>query len=588
MVKMNNRKKIKIQNISRLLTIVGIVLIINIISSNYFKRFDLTAEKRYTLTDYTKKTLQNVEGQIFITVYLDGEDLPLQFKKFRSSVKEILDVFGVYSNENFNYEFVNPTDAEKSKKEKELLFQELYYLGIVPVESNEQKEGQATQTLIFPSIAITYTYFDEQKDSLVTKKIGLNLLNNDPNYMQTSPENINNSIQNLEYALINEIVKISKKNKPKIAFIEGQGELSELAVVEMQDKLREYYDVMRGEINGQYGILDNFEAIVIAKPTTEFSKKDKFIIDQYVMNGGKILWLIDGVNVSMDSIYYYQRAFAMPANTQTLKIDDLLFTYGVRINTDILQDAFSSTIMLKGVSATGQTRNHRYPWLYFPLIVSTNNHVITKYIDAIKTEFVSSIDTVGKNTDIKKTVLLRTSNMTRQMQVNMPWQIDFSEIKEKPDQKLFNKTNLPIAILLEGEFPSLFKGRVIDDLIPNKNLFKTKSNPTKMIVVSDGDIIKNVIKSDNQTMPLSFDKYSLNNFYGNEEFLLNSLNYLCDDAGLMELRTREFKLRLLDKSIVENEKSFWQMFNLLTPIVFIILIGLIMYFIRIKKYKKVK
>lgn len=585
---LERRKTAKRKNIIRLVAVLLIIIVINLISSFTFTRADLTAEKRYTLTDYTKKSLKNLDGQIFITVYLDGDDLPLQFKKFRNSVKELLSVFKVYSSQNLNYEFVNPTDESKSKNDRDLLYKELHNLGIVPIESSETNEGQATQTLIFPSAVITYTFYDTKRDSLVTRRVGLNLLNNDPNFEQTSPENINNSVQGLEYAFVNEIVKLNKKTKPRIAFIEGHGELSQPYTIEMRKLLNEYYHVQGGEILGEYGVLDNFKAIIIAKPTSEFSKADKFVIDQYIMNGGKVLWLVDGVNVSMDSIYYYERSFAMPALTQSLKIDDQLFTYGVRINTDILQDAYSSSILLKGTSSTGEVRDHRYQWLYFPLLVTQNNHVINKYLDVIKTEFVSSIDTVGKNPEIKKTVLLTTSNMTRKIVVNMPLEVNFKEINDVPDQKLFTAKNLPVAFLLEGKFPSLFKGRMINNLIPNKSLFKDKSVDTKMIVVADGDIIKNVVKSDGETLPVSFDKYSLYNYYGNQQFIMNALNYLCDDEGLMSLRSREFKLRLLDQTIVEKQKSLWQIFNLFVPIAVIVLIGLVLYFVRKRKYTKIK
>ncbi len=579
-------KKLKYKQFKNLGLILLFIIALNLFSAFFFKRIDLTAEKRYTLTDYTKEQLKNVNGQIFITVFLDGKDLPLLFKKFKNSTKEILDVFKIYARQNLNYEFIDLTSDKFSDKEKELRFEELYYMGIVPVEDTELKQGQETKTLIFPAAVITYSYYDIQADSMVSRSVGLNLLNNDPNFEQSSPENINNSVQNLEYAFINEIVKISKNKKPQIAFVEGHGELSEIYVAEIQNILSEYYKIMRGKINGIYGILDEFEAIVIAKPTKEFSKEDKFVIDQYIMNGGKVLWLVDGVDISMDSVYSYERAFAMPALPQVLKIDDLLFTYGIRINTDLLQDAYSSTIMLKGTSITGEVRNHWYQWYYFPLLVTLNNHVINRYIDLVRTEFISSIDTVGNNSDVKRTVLLTTTNLTRKIGINIPWQVDFKEINEAPQQNLFNQADLPVAYLLEGEFPSAFKGRIIDNYLQNKSLFKEKSEPTKMIVVSDGDIIKNVVKSDNQTMPMSFDKYSLYNYYGNQQFLLNAINYLCDDEGLMMLRSREFKLRLLDKSVVENQKTLWQFLNLLLPIIVIILIGFVMFFIRKNKYSK--
>jgi len=578
--------KIKYKSFVKLTLILSIIIILNIFSSFVFKRIDLTAEKRYTLTDYSKKTLKELDGQIFVKIYLDGDYLPLHFKKFRNSIKEILDIFGVYSKQNLNYEFINPVNPDYTQEQQDNLMKELYYLGITPVQDLQLETGQATNSQIFPAVVISYTFYDNETDSLFTRSVGVNLLNNDPNFEQSSPENINNSIQTLEYKLINEIKKITQRIYPKVVFLEGHGELPEPFVVQMERILSEYYDVMRGQIGGIYGALDKFDLVIIAKPTKPFSEEDKFVLDQYIMKGGKVLWLLDGVDVSMDSIFNFERAFAMPALPQVIKIDDQLFTYGVRINTDILQDLFCSSIMLKGVSVTGEERNHWYNWLYFPLIATKNNHVINKYVDLLKTEFVSSIDTVGKNPKIKKTILLSTSNQTFKIGVNMPLQIDFNEINNQPQQNLFKQKDIPIAMLLEGEFPSLFKGRIVGKYMPNANLFLEKSESTKMIVISDGDLIKNVVKSNGEVMPMEFDKYSLYNFEGSKQFLLNCVNYLCDDEGLMSIRAREFKLRLLDKKVTENQKLLWQTINVLLPILVIILIGLTIHFIRIKKYSK--
>ncbi len=579
---MNLKKNYKI---TFTITII-VLIIINVLSSQFFTRIDLTAEKRYTLTDYSKTTLKNINGQLFITIYLDGKDLPLQFKKFRNAIKEELEIFKVYAGKNLDYEFINPTDEKKSEDERKTIYNDLYKLGIVPVENTELKEGQATKTLIFPAAVITYTYYDEQRDSLVSRRIGINLLNNDPHYDQSSVENINNSIQTLEYKFINEIKKITQTRKPQIVFLEGQGELPEAQVIEIERALSEYYDVMRGQIGGRYGCLDNFDAVIIAKPTKPFTEQDKFVLDQYIMNGGKVLWLIDGVNVDMDSIYNYGYSFAMPDLPGLIKIDDQLFTYGVRINTDILQDWYCSTIMLKGISSTGEERNHWYKWYYFPLLVTQNTNVINKYLDLVRTEFVSSIDTVGHNPEVKKTILLTTSNLTRKIQVNVPIQIDFKEINEIPDQNLFNQKFLPVAVLLEGKFPSVWKGRIVSKMLPPGAKFVEKSVPTKMIVISDGDILKNVVKENGEVFPIGFDKYSLQNYEGNKQLIINAMNYLCDDEGLMQIRSREFKLRLLDKSVIEKQRSLWQIINVVLPIIFIILIGLSLHFVRVKKYSK--
>ncbi len=583
---MNSIKAIKKKNILTLLIVIIIIIIINVFSANVFTRIDMTAEKRYTLTDYTKKTLKNLKGKVYITVYLDGKDLPLQFKKFRSLIKEDLEIFKVYAGKNLDYTFVNPTDEKMPKAKRENLYKELYQLGIAPVENSQIKEGQATKTMIFPAAVISYSFYNPKNDSLITRKVGINLLNNDPNYKQSSPQNINNSVQTLEYKFINEIKKLGTTKKQRIVFLEGQGELPEANVIDIERALGEYYDIMRGQIGGRYGALNEFSAVIIAKPTKVFSEKDKFVLDQYLMQGGKILWLIDGVNVDMDSIYNYGRAYAFPALPATLKIQDQLFTYGARINSDILQDYNCSTIMLKGITATGEERNHWYKWYYFPLLITKNDNVINKYLDLIRTEFVSSIDTVGENPEIKKTILLSTSNMTKDITVNFPLQIDFKEINDVPNPKSFNSGSKPVAVLLEGIFPSLWKGRIVRKMLPYGAKFLDKSVPTKMIVVADGDICKNVVKTNGEVFPLDFDKYSLQSYGGNKQFIINSLNYLCDDQGLMSIRSREFKLRLLDKDKITTQRSLWQMINLLLPIILIVLFGVLFYFIRSRKYTK--
>ena len=579
-------KSIKSKNIRNLVITISILIVINILSAFYFKRIDMTAEKRYTLTNYTKEKLKNLDGKVFVTIYLESEDLPFDFKKFRAAIKEELDIFKIYAGKNIEYKFVNPTDEKKTDQWRKDLYNDLYKLGIVPVEKVETTEGKQTNTLIFPAAVISYSVYDKKNDSLITRRVGVNLLNNDPHFDQSSPENINSSEQTLEYKLINEITKLSKLNKPKIAFLQGQGEIDQAHIIQIERALSEYYDVIPVSIDGTYGILDDFEAVVIAKPTKPFKEVDKFVLDQYLMKGGKMVWLVDGVNVSMDSIYYFGRSFAMPALPTQLKIDDQLFTYGVRINTDILQDLYCSTILLKGVSSTGEARNHHYKWYYFPLLVTQNTHVINKYLDYVRTEFVSSIDFVGKNPDVKKTVLLATSNATRKIQINVPTQIDFKEINQPVDQRMFTQKSLPVAVLLEGSFPSLWQGRITNKMLPHGIKFISKSVPTKIIVVSDGDLISNVVNSEGEVYPVDFDKYSLSNFRGNKQFMINAMNYLCDDGGLMQVRSREFKLRILDKKVVNKSKTLWQFINVALPIIVIIIFGLIFVWLRNRKYSK--
>jgi len=580
------RKQLKKQNIFQLILAIVIIFMLNYVSNFVFKRFDLTSEKKYTLSDFTKKLLGNMNQQIFITVYLEGEDLPIQFKKMKNSIQELLDEFSLNAGQNIDYEFINPTDESKTQEERYLVYQRLYNLGVVPLETTEVNESKSTQTMIFPSAVITYTSYipngsrDGKRDTLITNEIGINLLNNDPNFEQSSDENINNSVQGMEYKFINEIQKISRTEKPNIAFIEGHGELAEIALVEISSTLSEYYNVLRGEINGKIGVLDNFKAIIIAKPTQKFSEEDKFVIDQYLMGGGKILWLVDGVNVDMDSIFNYQHTFAMPSNLESLNLLDQLFKYGARVNTDIVQDYYCSTILLKGTSTTGEERDHYYNWYYFPVLLTSNDNVINKFIDIIKTEFVSTIDTVGENYKVKKTILMTTSEFSRKINITVPVEINFDEINYVPKEESFNSGKQPVAVLLEGNFESAFKNQKVS----KSATFKAQSITTKQIIVGDGDIIKNVVTSNNETYPLGFDKYSLYTYKGNQEFLLNTINYLCDDEGLMTLRSREFKLRLLDKTKVDSQKIIWQIVNIILPIFFIIIFGIIVFFVRKKKF----
>ncbi len=570
-------KQRKKQNIITLLLTILIIITINVISSKLFERFDLTSEKRYTLSNHTKNLLKELDDEIYIKIYLDGNDLPVNFKKMRKSINELLEEFSVYAENNITYEFINPT-AETNQKARFNLYKQLYDRGLSPIESQEvDDEGKTSQKMIFPGAIVIYK----------GNEIGINLLKNDGRFKRESEQSINSSIEALEYEFTNSIRKLSIEKKEQIAFIEGHAELSDYEVMSITKTLSEYYDVKRGKISGMYGILDNFKAIVIAKPRFAFSKKDKFVIDQYVMNGGKILWLVDGVRTDMDSLVGRASTVAMP---NILNIDDLLFKYGARINYDLIQDVKCAPIGLTRKDRNGKTKIDRFSWFYFPLLISRNNHEINKYIDLIRTEFVSSIDTVGTSANIKKTILLNSSNYTK-LETGLI-EVKFDIIRKKPNQQEFSKMYVPVAVLLEGEFNSVFQNRNIDSLIPDKTKFKTKSINTKMIIVSDGDIIKNYISEKGEVYPLGYDKYtnkfSKRIFEGNKEFILNAINYLCDDNGLMSIRLREIKLRLLDKRKIKQYKLKWQIINTLLPIIFIIFFGLILHYLRKRKYVHTK
>lgn len=579
---MNNNRINKLTR--NLLILIGIIILVNLISQKLFFRCDLTSEKRYSLTDFSKSSLKNLKGNITITIYLSGKKLPLNFKKFQKSIEQILSEFKIYSGKKIIYKFFDIYDDRLKTQDRHKIFKELNELGVYFVQNTEIDKSQATQSIIIPGCIIKYTYFDNKQNKNITKKVGLNLLDFDSNYEQTSIQNINNSTQTLEYKLINEITKLAQKQKNKIVFLEGHGELNENYVIDFERSLAEYYEILRGEIKERFGILDSIALLIIAKPTKQFSDADKYIIDQYIMKGGKILWLVDGVNVSMDSIYLYEKAYAFPANTQVLKIDDILFTYGIRINSDIVQDYVCSTILLKAQSPAGQAVDYHYNWYYFPLIITKNNHPINKYIDAIRTEFISSIDTVGNNHKIKKTPILSTSNTSKIIPVNFPVEINFKEIIKQANINEFKKSSVPIAYLLEGEFNSHWKGRISK----YNNIYPTiqTSKHTKMIIIADGDIAKNIVKNNGETMPMDFDKFSLSSFKGSKQFLINSVNYLLDESNIMQLRMRQIKLRLIKENISYSQIAASKILNITLPVIVIVLLGFVFNINRKRKYTK--
>ncbi len=567
-------KNIKNRTI-RLIASILMILIITWIASFKFLRFDLTSEGRYTLSDYTVEKLENLEDLIYIKVYLEGKDLPINYKKMRRSVKEQLEEFKVYSGSNIEFEFINPSESTDKEIRFGLYKQLIDKNGLYPIETKEvSDEGKTSVKMVFPGAVISYKGID----------IGVNLLKNTSGVSQDSEVNINNSIQSLEYELINAIQKLIKKNKPEIAFIEGQGEIKEQNLSSIIRVLQEYYLVKFGEINGRPGVLDQFKAIIIAKPQSSFTEQDKFVIDQYIMNGGNVLWLVEGTTTSLDSLYSTSETMVMGHD---VNLNDMLFNYGARVNHNMLQDKQSSPIGLTVKGTDGEPRIKLYPWYYFPVLASDNNHVISKYVDYIKTEFVCTVDTVGEDSDIKKTVLLKSSDYSKLVQI--PAYISLRQIHNMPDDILMDAGRKNVAVLLEGKFKSVFKNRQAKKYFPDKPdlTIKETGESAKMVIVGDGDIIKNEISQDGKPYPLGFDKFSKQIFNGNKEFILNSVNYLCDDGGLMSIRSREIKMRLLEKDKIRNNRLLIQILNVVLPIIFIIIFAFIVYFVRKRKYSKV-
>jgi len=564
------RQEIKKRNIIQLLTAIIIIVLVNIAGSFQFWRLDLTTEKRYTLSPLTKQFLGNINEDISVQIYLEGDDLPFRFRRMRNAIKELLDEFGQYSSANIAYEFINPTE-NPDKKVRFAIYKELHDLGIIPVEADDAA-GDASKMekkMVFPGVVIAYH----------GRQIGVQLLKKDAHYKPDAEENINNSIQSLEYEFTNALRKLLLNEKPVIAFIEGHGELNEYQVMDVTRGLSEYYSVVRGKINGRLHILDKYAAIIIAKPHFAFDEKDKFVIDQYIMKGGKVLWLVDGVNAEMDSLGELNMMIAMANN---LNLDDQLFKYGVRINPVLVQDMQCAPIGLMINDEAGKPAINFYAWPYFPIFLSDNNHHINKYLNIVKAEFISSLDTVGASAKVKKTILLRSSKYTRVMRT--PVQITLELLQSKPDVRAYNQPPVPVAVLLEGEFESVFKNRMVPNMVIPVNDFVDKSSHTKQIVIGDGDMIKNEVNEKGEPYPLGFDRRTQRNYGGNRELILNAINYLCDDEGLMSVRSREIKLRRLDQNLIIEQRTFWQIINVLAPVLLISIFGIAMIVYRKKKY----
>ncbi|MBM3405217.1 MAG: gliding motility-associated ABC transporter substrate-binding protein GldG [Bacteroidetes bacterium] len=557
------------------------IILVNIISTFVFYRLDLTAEKKYSLSPYTRDMLKNLDDIVYFKVYLHG-DFPSGFKRLEKETRELLDEFRSY-NKDIEYEFIDPSESPGTE-ERNSVYELLMEKGLVPTSLRVNEKGQSKQQVIFPGTIVTYKGRDLPVQ-LLQSQLGI-----------PPQEVLNNSVQNLEYNLTSAIRRLTAAKKDKIAFLEGQGELGRMETVDIEVALSEYYITERVAINGKINSLaerrkydttgkrlfNKFKAIIIAKPTRTFDEKDKFLLDQYIMRGGKVLWLIDPVFASMDSLQTNNETFGVYLD---VNLDDMLFRYGSRINHQMVMDLNALPIPVK----TGQMGNKPnfefFPWYYFPLVTPASAHPIVRNLNAVKTEFPGNIDSVDVP-GIRRTKLLVSSKYART--VNTPAVISLNILKQEPDERLFNNPYQVIAILMEGQFSSLYENRIPPAIAEDTGIgFKALSNPTTMIVVADGDVIRNQFQAVSGTpLPLGYDQYTGQTF-GNKEFILNCVNHLCDDEGFMTVRTREVKLRLLDMQRVEKQKLFWQLINILVPVILIILFGFAKTFIRKNKYARI-
>ena len=577
----NKRKNLKKNQIVTFLVTVAIVVLVNVIGSFVFTRFDLTSEKRYTLSPTTKEILNDLNDYVYFKVYLEG-DFPAGFKKLRRETKEMLDEFRAYSK-YIDYEFINPAESGNEAEIRET-YNQLYRSGLNPADLNvKNSDGSTKQMVIWPGALVSYRNNTEIAIDLLENQIG-----------QTDSEALNASMQNLEFRLIDAVKKVTRLMKPNIAFIEGHGELEAPQVQDITQTLSQNYNVVRLEIGGRIDALihrtqdtlrdvsafPSFDAIVIAKPTQPFDERDKFLIDQYIMHGGKVLWLVEPVFATMDSLTSQESTIGVE---QDLNLDDMLFRYGVRLNRNLLLDMNCAALPIRTGQMAGQPQLEFYRWFYFPLVQSASNHPMVRNMNAIKLDFVSSIDATTSEGNIVKTPLLKTSDYTKIS--GTPVFISLAMLRQSPDKRMFPSRSQNVAYLLKGTFPSLYANRITTEIEESEEMqFLPESVPTSMIVVADGDIIRNQIEiRTKKPLPLGYDQYTQNT-YSNKAFIENAISYLVDGESLLDIRSREFKIRLLDPDKKVNQRLRWQMVNILVPTGLVILLGGVMSLIRKKRF----
>jgi ABC-2 type transport system permease protein len=579
----NKRKSLKKNQIVSFFITLVIVLVLNVIGSFVFTRFDLTSEKRYTLSPTTKEILGNLDDYVYFKVYLEG-DFPAGFKKLRRETKEMLDEFRAYTK-YVDYEFINPSESTDANERNDI-YKQLYQAGLNPTDMVvKNSDGSSKQMVIWPGALVSYRNKTEIPIDLLENQLG-----------QSSEEALNASMQNLEFRLIDAVKKVTRLQKPTIAFVQGHGELEVKDVYDIVQTFGQNYNVDSVTIGGKIDALidrtqhedrdvkafPRYDAIIIAKPTQPFDERDKFLIDQYIMHGGKVLWLVEPVYATMDSLQSQESTIGME---QDLNLDDMLFKYGVRLNRDLLLDLTCAALPIRTGQVAGQAQLEFFRWYYFPLLQAASDHPMVRHMNAIKADFVSSVDATTSAGGIEQIPLLKTSDYTKVS--GAPVFITLAMLRQAPDKRMFNSKGKDVAYLLKGSFPSLYANRIPQEIVDDQATdFMEESKPTAMIVVADGDIIRNQIDiRTRKPLPLGFDQYTQNT-YANKEFIENAISYLVDGEGLIDIRSRELKVRLLDMTKINQERTKWQVINTLIPIALIIGLGFVMAFIRKKKYSK--
>ena len=540
---------------SKVFLVLIIIIAVNFAGTYAYKRFDLTHDKRYTLSKETKRLVTQIEKPVFIKVYLQGA-FPAEFKRLQVETNQFLQELNEI-NDLVQFRFVDPLSASKDLIKK----------GLQPSRLTVEEDGKVSEAVIFPWAVISY----DDKEANVPLLVNA--------IAPSQEQQLQNSIENLEYEFINALHKISEEKTKTIAILKGNGQPDDIYLYSFLKRLSEYYKLAEFTLDSVSNNpaktlreLSNYDLSIIAKPSLTFDEKEKFVLDQYILQGGKTLWLLDNVYAEMDSLMLTGETLAF---NRDLNLTDMLFSYGVRINFNVTKDLYSGSIRLAAGKTGNQVQYKNFRWHHFPLIYPDNSHSITKNIDPVLMKFPSSLDTLQNS--IKKTILLQSSPLAKIM--GTPVNISLNEVAIEADKNAFKDANTNFGVLLEGVFTSAYANRIMPFEIDN---YTRSGKENKMIIISDGDIAINEVFR-GEPLPLDKDKWT-NQTYGNIDFLLNSVHYLLDDSGLLSLRSKSLQIQFLDKEKAFEERTYWQLFNLVLPLLILFGFGLLFNFLRRRRY----
>lgn len=547
---------------SQVLILLVALIAINILAHFFYGRFDLTADKRYTLSPASENIIELAEAPVIIDVFLEGE-FPPEFRKLQTETRQLLEEFAAV-NPQIRFRFTDPLKDGGNANE---IATQFYEMGMTPARINVVENGRTSEAIIFPWAMANYG----------NKSVAIPLLKNQLG--ATTEDRVAASVQQLEYAFADALSKLLQPKRKKIAVMRGNGELEDRYIADFIRSIQEYYfiapftlDSVAVDPVGTLEQLKEYDLVIEAKPTQAYTEAEKLVLDQYLMHGGKQLWLVEHVAMETDSLFTPAgSAFALPRD---LNLGDFFFKYGLRVNPTLVKDLYSAPIIL----ATGEGNNaefNPYPWFYYPLSSSPSDHPVVNNLEAVKFQYASPMDTLQNN--IQKTVLLSTS--PRSAIEGLPREISLEQITSQPDPAEFISGEQPLAVMLEGEFSSVYENRVLPFEIQS---FRSNGEATKMLVISDGDVVKNQLQR-GEPLSLGFDRFT-GTTYGNREFMQNAVNYLLDDTGLINIRSKEIKIAFLDLEKVEEQRSFWQVMNLLLPLMLLALFAGLFRHFRKRKY----